>query len=66
LEVTGSFWELDFQFKRGEQVIAVVSRKMWTIRDTYGVEVLEPEYDAIVLATVIAIDALRAQSKQSS
>jgi uncharacterized protein YxjI len=66
LEVRGSFWELDYQFKRGAQVVAVVSRQMWTLRDTYGVEVLEPEYDSVVLATAIAIDALRAQSKQSS
>lgn len=66
LEVTGSFWEFEYRFKRGERVVAAVSRQMWTLRGAYGVEVLEPEYDAIVLATVIAIDALRAQSKHSS
>ena len=66
LEVRGSFWQLEYQFMRGDRVVAVVSRKMWTLRDTYGVEVLAPEYDAVVLATVIAIDALRAQSKHSS
>lgn len=66
LEVTGSFWENNYQFKVGERVIAVVSSKMWSLRGVYGVEVLEAEYDAVVLATVIAIAALRAQSNQSS
>ncbi len=66
LEVTGSFWEHTYEFKKGERVVATVSHPMWTIGDRYGVEVLEPEYDAVVLATVIAIDALRAQSRNSS
>ncbi|QDV79663.1 LURP-one-related/scramblase family protein [Botrimarina mediterranea] len=66
LEVAGSFWEHNYQFTEGGRVIAEVSSKMWSLRDVYGVEVLEAEYDAIVLATVIAIAALNAQSKQSS
>lgn len=66
LAVTGSFWEHNYQFRRGGEDVAVVSRQMWSFRDTYGVEVLDPSCDAVVLATVIAIDALRAQSKQSS
>ena len=66
LEVTGSFWEHTYQFKEGERLVAAVSHPMWTLRDMYGVEVFDPHYDAVVLATVIAIDALRAQSEQSS
>jgi len=66
LEVTGSFWEHTYQFRKGERVIAAVSHPMWTFGDRYGVEVFEPEYDAVVLATVIAIDALRSQRKDSS
>ncbi|TWT99598.1 hypothetical protein Pla108_05410 [Botrimarina colliarenosi] len=66
LAITGSFWEHNYQFRRGEEVVAVVARQAWSIRDTYGIEVHDPSLDAVVLATVIAIDAFRAQNKNSS
>lgn len=64
LDVHGSFWEHRYQFTQGDEVVAVVSRDMWAIRDAYGVEVLRPDLDAVVLAAVIAIDALRAAAKR--
>jgi len=66
LTVSGSLMELHYEFTRGDETVARVSREMWSIRDTYGAEVLDPRLDAVVLATVVAIDALRSQQKQAA
>lgn len=62
LLVTGSLWEHEYQFLRGREQVARVSRKLWSFSDQYGVEVLEPSLDTVVLAAVIAIDARRASN----
>ncbi|MEQ8846743.1 hypothetical protein [Botrimarina sp.] len=66
LLVAGSLFEHEFRFLAGEEPVALVSRAMWSLRDTYGVDVFRPEYDAVVLAVVIAIDSVRTQRERSA
>ncbi len=56
LHVTGSLLEHNFTIKRGEQVVAIVSKQWISLTDTYGVETAPGEDDLLILATVLAID----------
>lgn len=54
--VQGSFLDYDYQFRRGGQQVAKVSKHFFSLRDSYGVEIDEGEDDVTILAAVIVID----------
>lgn len=56
LEMTGSLLDHDFTIRRGDRVVATVSKAWLTLRDTYGVEIAEGEDDLLILAAVLALD----------
>ena len=56
LEMEGSLLDHDFTIRRGDQVVATVSKHWLTIRDAYSVEVAEGEDDVLILASVLALD----------
>ena len=49
--------EYDIDIDDGPKV-GEVSKKWLRLRDTYGVEVLDPAYTVLVLALTVAVDAL--------
>src|ERR1051326_3861470 len=55
LHVTGSIFEHNFTIKRGEQVIATVSKQWISLTDTYGVDIAPGQDDLLLLTTVLAI-----------
>jgi uncharacterized protein YxjI len=65
LHVTGSLFEHNFTIKRGEQVVAVVSKRWISLTDTYGVETAPGEDDLLLLATVLAIDLAEDQEERN-
>lgn len=56
LEAQGSFMDYDYRFTRGSQVAAEVSKKWFTLRDTYGVEIADGEDAVLLLASTVVID----------
>jgi uncharacterized protein YxjI len=56
LEISGNFWDHEYQFRRHGRITATVSKQWFSWTDVYGVDVAEEEDDALVLATVVAID----------
>jgi uncharacterized protein YxjI len=63
----GDFWDLEFTFSRSAGRVATVSRRWFSLTDTYGVEIVEDEDDVLILASAIVIDMVRADSdKQNS
>lgn len=56
LEVTGSLWKHDYTFTRAGQEVATVSKHWVSLGDTYGVEIAPGEDDALILASMVAID----------
>lgn len=54
--IDGSFWEHEYVFKRGGRDVAVVSRRFFSLTDSYGVDIVEGEDDVSILATCIVID----------
>jgi uncharacterized protein YxjI len=61
-ELKGNPWALNYKFVRGNEVIGTISRKLFSIRDYYGIELAAsvPDEEALtMLATVIVLHYLR-------
>ena len=58
LVAKGSILDHEYVVRRGDEEIAQVSKKWFTIRDTYGVDIAEGEDAGLLLAVVVAIDEL--------
>jgi uncharacterized protein YxjI len=56
LEAKGSFLDLEYTFARGAQTVAEVSKRWFTLSDTYGVDIREGEDDVLILASTVVID----------
>ena len=66
LEMTGSLLDHDFTIRRGDRVVATVSKAWLTLRDTYGVEVAPGEDDVLILASVLALDLAEDRERQQA
>ncbi len=56
LEMEGNLFDHEFTIRRGGQTVATVSKRWFTLRDTYGVEIAPGEDDLLILAGVLALD----------
>jgi uncharacterized protein YxjI len=56
LEAKGSFLEMEYSFERGRRRVAEVSKRWFSWRDTYGVDIAEGEDDVLILAATVVID----------
>jgi len=57
-EVQGSFLDREYEFTRGGETVAQVSRSLFSLRDSYGVDIAPGEDDVTILATAIVIDQI--------
>lgn len=62
--IRGSFWEHEFEFERQGKVVARVSKSYFSLSDSYGVDILDGEDDAAILATVVVIDLILHEDKE--
>lgn len=58
LSATGNILDHEYTVRRGDDVIATISKRWFTIRDTYGVDVRAGEDEALIVAIVVAIDEM--------
>jgi uncharacterized protein YxjI len=56
LTAEGDFWEHEYAFIRGGRTAARVSKRWFSLTDTYGVDVAEGEDEVLVLAAAVVID----------
>ncbi len=56
LEMTGDLLAHEFTVQEGEQTVATVSKKWFSLTATYGVDVAEGQNDVLILASVLALD----------
>jgi uncharacterized protein YxjI len=56
LYMTGSLFEHEFTIERGGEVVATVSKAWISLTATYGVEIAPGQDDALILASVLALD----------
>ena len=52
----GDFLHHEYAIRRGEEVIANISKQWFSWTDTYGVDIREGEDDVLLLATTVVID----------
>lgn len=55
--IQGDLWSHNYEIKSGNQMIAVIRKKVFSFMDAYEIEVYEEDFVEIVLGIVIAIDA---------
>lgn len=58
LEAVGNIVDKDFEIRGGDQVVARISRKWFTIRDAYGVDVAPGQNDAFIIAIAVCLDRI--------
>jgi uncharacterized protein YxjI len=56
LEMAGDLFDHEFTIRRGGDVVATVSKRWFSIRDTYAVDIADGEDDLVILASVLALD----------
>jgi uncharacterized protein YxjI len=56
LEMDGNLFEHEYRIKRDGAVVATVSKHWIALTDTYGVETEPGQDDALILASVLALD----------
>jgi uncharacterized protein YxjI len=63
LELVGDLFDHEYTVRRGDQVVATVSKAYFTIRDTYAVDVAPDEDDLLILASVLALDLAQVRER---
>jgi uncharacterized protein YxjI len=56
LELVGDLFDHDFTVRRGDTVVATVSKAFFSMRDTYAVDIAGGEDELLILAAVLALD----------
>ena len=56
LQAKGNFLDYEYTFRRGETVVATVSKEFFNWTDTYGIDVARGQDDILILAASVVID----------
>jgi uncharacterized protein YxjI len=63
LEMEGDLLDHEFTIRRGGQTVATVSKRWFSMRDTYAVDIAAGQDDLLLLAGVLALDLAEAQER---
>ncbi|MGE6260671.1 LURP-one-related/scramblase family protein [Heyndrickxia sporothermodurans] len=66
IEVHGNWWDMDFQVLQHGELVGKVTKEWFTWGDSYKVEILNEEMEAIIIALVVAIDCVKADHSAAS
>ena len=58
MEAKGNIVDHEYSIERGGNKVAQVSKRWFRMRDSYGVEIVEAEDDALILAVAVCIDQM--------
>jgi uncharacterized protein YxjI len=64
LEMDGDLFDHEFTIRRGGQTVATVSKRWFSMRDTYAVDVAPGQDDLLILASVLALDLAEDRERQ--
>ncbi len=56
LEVEGDLASHEYVFRRHGETVATVSKRYFSLQDTYGIEMLRAEDDVLILSAAVVID----------
>ena len=65
LEATGDFLHHEYAFERHGREVARVSKRWFSLSDTYGIEIDEGEDDVVILASAVVIDLVSHPDERS-
>jgi uncharacterized protein YxjI len=58
MSAKGNILDHEYEIERDGHKVAEVSKRWFRVRDTYGIEVVAGEDDALILATTACIDEM--------
>jgi len=58
LKARGNVLDHEYEIRRGDDVVARISKKWFRVRDTYGVEIAAGEDEALMLSLTVALDEI--------
>lgn len=58
LKISGSILDHEYTIRRDGDEIAQISKRWFTIADTYGVDIADGEDDALILSVAVALDEM--------
>ena len=58
LSAHGNLVDHEYEIERDGDTVATVSKKWFRVRDTYGIEIVPGQDDALILAITVCIDAM--------
>ena len=64
LEMTGDLLDHEFTIRRGDQTVATVSKRWFSMRDTYAVDIAPGQDDLLILASVLTLDLAEDRERQ--
>jgi len=56
LEAEGDFLDHEYAFRRGSSVVATVSKRWFSLADTYGIEIADGEDPVLILSSAVVVD----------
>lgn len=66
IEVKGNWWDMDFQIIQQGEIVGRVNKEWFTWGDSYKVQILDEEMEAIIIAIVVAIDCVKADQSAAA
>lgn len=66
IDIQGNWWDMDFQILQHGEVAGRVMKEWFTWGDSYKVEILDEEMEALLIAVVVAIDCVKADQAAAS
>ncbi|MGN7477400.1 LURP-one-related/scramblase family protein [Solibacillus silvestris] len=60
IEVSGNWWDMNFEVYKSGSVIGRVNKKWLSFGDSYEIQVNDEAYEKIIIAIVVAIDCVKA------
>jgi uncharacterized protein YxjI len=63
MEMTGDLLDHEFTIGRGGRTVATVSKRWFSVRDTYAVDIAADQDDLLLLASVLALDLAEDQER---
>jgi uncharacterized protein YxjI len=62
-EMTGDLFDHEFTIRRSDQTVATISKRWFSMRDTYAVDVAPGQDDLLILASVLTLDLAQDQDQ---
>ena len=66
LELTGNLFDHEYTVRRGDETVATVSKRRFSLRDTYAVDVAAGEDHLLLLAAVLALDLAKDREREDN